>query len=415
MVSKCGEGGGLLHRIGLEGNKVAMYIQDVGYQSCWSGILPKIKTPYVDDKDALYIFDSSGLGSIADGLRKRGNLVFGASGFQDKLENDREFGFEVMRSCGIKIPPYQQFSKIKDAKEYAKRSKCERLVFKPCGDLPSKLTYCASDLDDLLMYLDFIETEHKIDDFILQDYIEGKIVSSEVWFDGKHLVKHANQTVEVKKFMNDEIGPSTGCSGNSIWFTDFSNKIVKEGVAKVKDIALRESYVGCIDLNTIVAEDGIYGLEWTPRFGLDAMPTFFRMLDYDAGQLLYEMATGNGTIGYVDGFGSGVRLSIPPYPIELEKVKIIQEHSPNKNIPIRIPEKFVPDCYFYEVMLKDKQLVHSDGTGVILVANGVGYTIEESLDVPYKVMEACKIPDKQYRTDLKSVLSEMYNEIKGEM
>jgi len=213
--------------------------------------------------------------------------------------------------------------------------------------------------------------------------------------------------------MNDELGPSTGCSGNLIWACLDSCRLVNEGVAKVEDICVKEGYVGQIDLNAIVSkEDGkLYGLEWTPRFGYDSIPTILQLLDIDLGKLFSDFAKGqvNYEFPIAEGYAGGVRLSIPPYPLEPPKTKDIEEVGPNRGIPIRgIKESNKDKIYFFEIMQgEEEEILHSSGTGAILVASDSSETPEGCFKLPYKILGEAKVPDKQYRTDLDKVLPEM--------
>jgi hypothetical protein len=112
-------------------------------------------------------------------------------------------------------------------------------------------------------------------------------------------------------------------------------------------------------------------------------------------------------------FSGGARLTIPPYPIEpVKDIKGILKDSPNVGIPIRGLEEYEDNCYFYEIMKKDDQIVHSNGTGVIACISDIGETPKSCYDLVNEALENCKIPDKQYRTDLDSVLTDMYEETK---
>jgi phosphoribosylamine-glycine ligase len=419
MISKCGEGSGLLHRIAMEGNEVKLFIQDKGYQKSWKGLLPRA-TPdsaWVDDK-TIFIFDYSEMGDIADGLKWRGHKVFGGSSFADKLEHDRSFGMESMKNVGIKIPPTFDFSNNdwNKARDFIAENSSKKYVFKPSGDeIPSKLTYCGCDCEDLLSYLTFVEKYYKgtIKEFILQEFIEGTIVSTEMFSDGTKLLYPANHTVEVKKFMNGDIGPSTGCAGNAVWGELNDCWIVEKGVRLIEDLCIEHSYIGPIDLNTIINSDGIFGLEWTPRFGYDAMPTLLSLISCDVSQVISDLCEGNLKSFPIDeDVAAGIRVTIPPYPLE-PNIDNIQKISPNLGIPIRgIREEDLDYIYFFEIMSdEDEELVHSDGTGVIFVASDVGSDVKKALKKPYKIIEDCKIPDKQYRTDLVEVLTEMKNQV----
>jgi len=417
MMSKCGEGCGLLEKIRQEGNSVRLYISEKDYYSVYDGIIEKEKT-CSPDKDEIVIFDSSSFGYEADLYRKHGVHVFGASEFHDKLENSRNFGLEFMQDCGIDIPDTYEFKKKEFSKAYdfLNHSRDERFVFKPSGDLPSRLTYVGEDSRELIGYIKWVEMYFKeeIKDFILQRFVEGSIVSSEFWCGPNGFVTPANQTVEVKKFMNDDLGQSTGCQGNLVWRCDDS-KVLERGIRRAEKKLVENGFVGAIDLNTIVNEDGVFGLEWTPRFGLDAMPTFLQLLKQDVGQLISDIVKGQTKEMKVSGdFASGVRVSIPPYPLEPPSIKDVKKSSPNYGIPLDFPERFEKNYYFYEVMTCGDQLVHSDGTGVIAVVSFADSDCKESIEKCYKAIEEICIPDMQYRTDLGDVLPKMYDDVREE-
>lgn len=411
MISKCGEGAGLLKRIQDEGNSVSLCILDSDYSSVYDGILEKSIRPKTDD--SIIIFDSSGNGARADKLRYSGFRVFGSSRFADRLEHDREFGLSFMKQHGIDIPETKCFTDFNQGINFVKDNSDKRFVFKPSGsDLPTKLTYSCSDSEDLILYMKYIE-EHfgsEIEDFVLQEFIEGVAVSTEVWVGKYEFTGRFNHTVEVKKLMNDDLGPSTGCSGNLVWLGDDSSPLT-ELLLSCERSLIKEGYIGPIDLNVIINEDGIYGLEWTPRFGLDAMPTWLQLVKSDIGQMISDTCDGvNKQFDLLDAYSGGVRVTIPPYPIEPKSLKHVKKDSPNKGIPIRTFDE--DHCYFYEVERKDDLLVHSDGTGVIAVVSSCDSNdASKPFDIVYDMIDNMKIPDKQYRTDLGHVLPEMYEEV----
>src|SRR5437016_5839691 len=134
MFSNYGEGAHILYRIKCEGNDCVIFIKDKNYIDAFDGMLDKLADlneieQYID-KNTVVIFDSSGNGEYADYLRKKGIKVYGSSEFSDKLELDRNYGIEVMKKVGIRVPKYEEFTDFDKAKEYVKSSK-DALVFKP--------------------------------------------------------------------------------------------------------------------------------------------------------------------------------------------------------------------------------------------------------------------------------------------
>jgi phosphoribosylamine--glycine ligase len=408
-LSDCGDGCGLLKRIQDEGNECTVQIEDTNYAAAYDGILKRSKGA---PSGAIVIVDTSGMGGKADNLKKRGFKVFGGSSFADKLEEERDFGLSFMQKHGIEIPDTKKFKTFTEAIDWVKDQDDEnKYVFKPNGkDLPCRLTYCATDNEDLLSYLRFVQRhfDWKIDDFVLQTFIEGPIVSTEYWVGPNGFIEPANHTVEVKKFLNDNIGPSTGCQGNLVWVAD--NDSVVGLLDEVEEDLIRENYIGPIDLNVILSESGPKGLEWTPRFGLDAMPTLLSIVEGDIGQLIADIVNGQtNEMDLVDMIAGGIRLTIPPYPIEpTTDVKKVLDQSPNMGVPIRDLDE--ESTYFYEIMIQDGEMVHSPGTGVIGVVIDRDEDPEDCLGRPYQVLDQCRVPDKQYRTDLRDVLPEMCEE-----
>lgn len=418
MMSKCGEGCGLLEKIRQEGNSVRLYISEKDYYSVYDGILKKEKTCNPETNE-IVIFDSSSFGEEADRYKRKGCKVFGGSSFHDKLENSRNFGLEFMQECGIDIPDTYQFKSTEFAKafDFLKSSPNERFVFKPSGDLPSHLTYVGENSEELMQYMHFVENHYgkELKDFVLQRFVEGSIVSSEFWCGPKGFLRPANQTIEVKKFMNDDLGPSTGCQGNLVWRCDDS-KILERGIIRAEKRLVDNGYIGPIDLNTIVNEDGVFGLEWTPRFGLDAMPTFLQLLKQDVGKLISDIVNGQTKeMELREDFAAGIRLSIPPYPLEPPKARLVQEVQPNLHVPLDLPERFERNYYLYEVMVHGGDLHHSDGTGVIAVVSCVDEDPKRAFEKSYDILDEICIPDKQYRTDLGDVLPKMYDDIEEEV
>jgi phosphoribosylamine---glycine ligase len=414
MYSQSGEGAQVLHKIKLEGNDVGIYIKDKHYKNVFDGILPKVNPHNFVDKDTIILFDMSGNGSIADQYKKDGHKVFGASEFADKLENDRKFGYDMMEKAGIKIPVYKQFHDFRQGEKYVRETN-GRLVFKPSGSMPCKLTYCAGKHDpvnELIEYLHFVERKFSkhINSFVLQEFIDGCVISSEFFVTRFGFVWPPNHTIEVKKSMNDDLGPSTGCSGNIAWAVG-GDKIIKEGVLQIEDICIENDYIGQIDLNAVVNENGVFGLEWTPRFGYDSIPVMMSLLEMDFGQFFADIVN-NTPKHYIfsEDYAGGVRVTIPPYPAEPEEGADVESFSPNEGVPIQDFEDHIQNLYLYEVCMDHDILTHSSGTGVIACAVNIDSDCEKVLDYPYQILEDLVLPDKQYRTDLNKVLPKMLKE-----
>lgn len=417
MVSAYGEGAHLLHQIELEGNTVQLYIKDPYYRRIWDGLIPKVDK-VEPPEGSVIIFDYSGMGALADELRAAGFATIGASKYADMLEQDRMGGLKIAEDAGVKVPFTVNFEgfDIEEVESFiAEYPDEKRWCFKPSGKgLPSCLTYCAKNSEDLLGWVRYVEKScgKNIESFILQEFIEGVAVSSEAWCDGKRFLKPFVHDVEIKAFMNDNLGASTGCSGNVIWLEHDPCRIVEEGIGRMERAIVESGHVGPVDINAIVNESGLYFLEWTPRMGYSSMPTTIKLIQGGVGKLFSDVARGQGgTLNFMDKLAVAVKLTIPPYPIEPEHAKDVQVVSPNVGMPIRgIPEGMDDSFYWYEIELEDDQLVHSVGSGVIADVVGLGDDCMEAFERPYEILEDMVLPNKQYRTDLPEVLGKMYEE-----
>lgn len=419
MYSTYGEGAGILKMLQNEGSQVELFIKDAAFRGVWDGLIPKAKKFAPTTSDTV-LFDFSGNGALADKCREAGIPTLGGSKFADRLEEDRQFALDLMEEAGIRVPLTAEFKRVAEIGSFLEENGKDedgnerRWVYKPQGrGVSSHLTYASSDNEDLLEYIAYVEKNFSknIDAFILQEFIYGATVSTEYWCDGKHFIRPCNHTVETKQMMDGDLGPATGCTGNIIWREDGRCRIASSGLEKLEKVAVGEGYVGPLDLNTVVNDRGVWALELTPRFGYSSTPTEMFLMkgeigkffaDVARGQVDYEMPMEEGM------FAAGVVFSIPPHPLEATRPEDSQKVRPNMGVPIRgLTEKNVGSLYFYEVCEDDGQLVHSVGAGVLGVAIGVADNCRCAFDQPYETLRELKIPELQYRTDLRRVLPDM--------
>jgi phosphoribosylamine--glycine ligase len=338
-----------------------------------------------------------------------GYAVFMGSQFGDVLEQDRDAAFEYMKQVGIKFPKTVPFNSWEEGKKFAKGHKDIHWVFKPSGALADNDavgSYVSSDTEDLCDMMDYWNTVHTGPvEFILQQFLVGVDISTEGWFNGREWMTPFNHTVERKQIMNKNLGPSGGCSGAAVWAWHYGyNHIIEQGIKLMGPILQEFNYAGPCDLNTVVNEEGVWALEFTPRFGYDALPALLKLYQGDFGLLLESLARGDHPkeMSLQRGFGSALRLSVPPYPSE--------EFKHAGGIPIRGWEKSDRnDLFFYEVMLDDKaRFVTSPAFGAVAAIQGYGDDLEQSFTGPYDLARKARIPEKQYRTDIPEVLSNDY-------
>jgi phosphoribosylamine-glycine ligase len=310
----------------------------------------------------------------------------------------------VMINSDIAVPETHSFTSYEEALSFVEETK-DRLVYKPekeLGDLsPSHVSY---DQEDMLDFLKNVQEYSRVEDpeFILQRYEKGLEISSEGWFDGYEWLPLFNHTFERKQLMDGNNGPSGGCTGNITWACDGNCPICEAGIRRMLRFLKENHYQGPIDLNAIVTEEALFGLEFTPRLGYDASPTLLsELLDGELSEFFSSIAKGtydasSPAFSQDNKLAGGIKISIPPWPTEKYKA--------DSNVPIAGLEKSdFNHTYLYNVKKhpEDPQkLVSAGAWGLVCLFTGSGTSVSRCLSRPYDLAEKVRIPDKQFRTDL---------------
>jgi phosphoribosylamine--glycine ligase len=413
LTSYTGYGAHFILRLLAEGHKVDYYLTEPDYANILEGIIP---SPYIQARGSkgypkyskydLSIFDLTGRERCAE-YSATCCPTIGDGAFNCAVEDDRMFGLNAMVECGIQVPPFERFTDVGQAKVYISKSK-KRYVYKPDGgqENDTDTTYVSSSDTDMLDNIDKLFAKTKGSPFVLQEFIKGTEVSVEGWFNGDEFYL-VNVTLEEKKFMNENHGPNTGCAGNLVFYLRESAELYKQGLEKMKPYLRSVGYTGMIDLNTIATDNGLYGLEWTPRFGYDASATLMQMYGGNMGEMMFKIATGQVPDESWRGeFAAGVRISIPPYPSEIKG-----KHPAGLPIKGITPADYA-STYMYDVMLdKDKQLVSAGHSGFIAVPTGYGREIGDAWAMCNARIKEMKIPNMQIRTDIEKTTTKRYNEL----
>jgi len=402
-----------------EGHDVDYFLSKPEYANILSGIIPapflpsreihgnsKSRYPDYGEYD-LSLFDLTGRERQAE-YSASICPTLGDGAFNCAVENDRMYGIEVMEECGVQVPPYKKFTDVNTAKAFIGKTK-KRYVYKPDGgqEQDTATTYVASSAEDMLKYLDKVNAITKGAPFILQEFIPGTEVSVEGWFNGEEFYL-LNCTLEEKKFMNKNHGPNTGCAGNLV-FT-FGNKepaVYRQGLMKMKPFLKKIGYTGMLDLNTIATPQGLFGLEWTPRFGYDASAALTQIYGGNFGEAMQAIAIGNKPdLSWNAEFCAGVRLSIPPYPSEIKG-----EHP--HEVPVQgIKEEHYTKVFMYDVEISKEnkdELVTCGHSGFIATPMGIGNSISEAFQECDALIEKIKVPNMQVRTDIEQSTRKRYN------
>ena len=411
FVSPWNEGGWFAWLCKQAGHDVTLVVEDGHYREALNGLIEsRAEAEYPTEYD-LIVFAWSSLGKEADEARKLTPTI-GGSELADNLELDRVAGIQFMERCGIRVPPWEHFTDISEGIRYIKKSKKPQ-VFKPCGDGADKsCTYVSSSKSDLLEYIDVLYARNPQKEFVLQEIVQGTEVSTEMWMNesGYYAI---NFTLEAKKFMAGNIGPAVGCAGSVLWMQgEGENNIFQRGLKKAFEPLRELGYVGMIDLNTIVTDEGVFGIEWTPRIGYDGTCNLTRLLPMDFGDFMWRVAS-NERIPQLtprDSFCASIVLSIPPYPTH-GPPKMYREGVPILGLTTdKLESFFARDVRTEENNADRLETAGVDGwIGSVLA---VGPTIHDAFSAANDMVKSLKIPDMMYRNDLEPIFVRRYLELR---
>ena len=413
-------------RVKHEGNQVRFSCERKDFDKMGDGLIDK-STSFDHDADwaDCIIYDihydgKDALPAESEKLRRR-KPVLGGGKLSEQLEGDRKFGIEFARRAGVKVPAVQEFGGpvafIKAHEYLASQPRDVDWVLKVNGKAPEGVgTFVSKDgrsgaLRMLEHWGKMYEKESIRPDFIITKKIDGAEISTEAWFNGNEFLL-PNHTLERTKFFPGDLGEKVGCCGNVVWAQDgpLFHKLLAPLAGE-----LNGKFIGPLDVNVIIEEktNEPMFLEYSPRFGYDAIFALMELFDSDFGQFLYEVATGQWAQPKLyDGFAGDVRITIPPYPAKgsgegsLEAV----------GVPIFgvDPKKPSNSVHFMEVMLDaEDRLVTSGPHGCVLAISARGQSTSGAQEAAYQAVDKIHIPNNRYRNDLVEVLEEQYEKVAG--
>jgi len=177
------------------------------------------------------------------------------------------------------------------------------------------------------------------------------------------------------------------------------NKIFNDTLKKFEHTLKKENFVGYIDLNCIVDEQGIHPLEFTSRFGY---PTIFIQMEGILnliGDFFYELASGlKPVLKTKSGFQVGVRLVVPPLPFDDDETFNVK--SKGSIIYFKDNKNDKKGVHVEDVKLVRGKWIVAGTSGVILTVCGTGLSMKQAQEEAYARIKNINIPLMYYRTDI---------------
>lgn len=422
FISYSGESLPIAYRMQQEGTDATVYIHSPRYRRNYAGLVNTVNLAGLKEavkKSETIIFDitrvnqrtkedvaflktfgiktsaPSVFGPAADKLKKTHKVIGGAE-WCEEIELDRIKGSEIAGKIGLKISETHDFKSLPDGIKYLTGNK-NRWVLKPHDNAELDLTYVEKHPGELLVKMQRdlprrLGTE-KIN-FMLQKVVDGIEISTEGWFDGNEF-RHFNHTIEDKRLMTGNLGPAIGSQGNTVWVKRQAGGLLVAELKKLKPWLTRAGYVGPVDINAIVSETDHkpYFLEFTPRFGYDALYCLLRLYKRQVTQFFLSGFQGE----FADGYVSSQRVTIPPFPYA--SPGLLSELA--KDVAIGNDLEKAKEFWAEDVKLDpDDKLCCGGADGILGVVTGYGASLGESVGQMYRQIKRLKIGAYvQYRTD----------------
>ncbi|MES2280171.1 MAG: phosphoribosylamine--glycine ligase [Pseudomonadota bacterium] len=400
----------MYYGLSTRGHEVRVFVEDPAYKEVFRGLL-EFSDDWRNDlgwlreagDEGVIIFESADKGAEQDSLRKEGFNVIGGSELGDRLEADREFGQQALRSIGLHTAGSHSFTSYEDAISFLER-RGGRYVLKFNGANSPRTRNYIGELDDssdmlalLKMYRDHSVGDGE-PDFLLMEFLQGVEVGVGAYFNGKDFLEGVCIDFEHKRFFPGDLGELTGEMGTIVSYRG-ANKLFDVTLSPMASMLAESGYCGYMNVNLIVNEQGIWPLEFTSRFGypgfaicealhLEPWETIFRRM----------LRKENLLMPTRDGFSAGVVLTVPPFPYSHG----YGELSKGEPICLRpgLTDKDRNALHFAEVEKVGDHLITSGATGYIGVATGHGDTVIQARDDAYRIAHQVVIPNLRYRSDI---------------
>jgi phosphoribosylamine---glycine ligase len=412
-IGHSGDLGDMYLRLQAAGHEVRFYCRDYEEHAVLERMLTRVDDYRTEldwirsaGEDGVIVFETAEHGELQEALRADGFQVIGGSALGDRLENDRAFGQRAMREMGLETVPTHAFSDYAEAIAFV-REHPRRYVFKLDGsETASCRNYVgmAADGSDIAALLERQPARLEAigirnSSFVLMEYVAGLETGLGAYFNGDTFLRPACLDWEHKRFFAGDLGELTGEMGTIVTYDD-SDRLFDLTLARLAPLLRDGGYVGYINLNTIINEQGIWPLELTCRFGYPG----FAILDalQPAGwAALFRQMLRKDELRFrtLRGFACGVVLTVPPFPYRYGYSEL------SRGLPVSWDPALQPEelerLHFSEVARDlNGKLVTSGITGYLGVATGTGATVAQAQQQAYDLARRVYVPNLRYRVDI---------------
>ncbi len=337
-----------------------------------------------------------------DTFEAAGIKAFGPSGAAAKLEADKAFAKQLMRSSSISTAEGRVFDNFPEAKAYI-ASRDEAVVVKAAGLAKGKGVYVCDEPSDGILAAEKIMVDKIFgsagDMIVVEDKLLGEEASILAFVDGKSIyVMESSQ--DHKPIGDGDKGPNTGGMGAyspAPVVTDKMMDRINSEILVPLVAGMNRSgapYKGILYAGLMITAGGPRVLEFNVRFGdPEAQPILMRL---KSDLLEVMLAVCEGRLDEVDLQWDQrpavcVVMASEGYPGDYEKGKEISGIDEAEQLPDTI-------VFHAGTAVKDGRVV-TDG-GRVLGVTSLGDSIAEAKENAYKAAERIKFDGAYYRGDI---------------
>ncbi|MBL9032076.1 MAG: phosphoribosylamine--glycine ligase [Phycisphaerae bacterium] len=340
---------------------------------------------------------------LADKVRGPGRMVFGPGADGARLEADKAWAKQLMRSASIPTAEARTFTDPEAALAYA-RSRPEPPVIKAAGlakgkgvVVPATAAEAAEAIERMMVKKEFGAAGREV---VIEERLDGPEVSVMALVDGRSIyVLETSQ--DHKRLLDGDKGPNTGGMGAVCPSPRVDDalmaRVEREVLVPTVDALRREGieYRGVLYAGLMLTHGGPKVLEFNCRFGDPECQAIVSRLESDVIDLME--ATCRGTldsceIAWRSGASCCVVVAAPGYPNE-----------PRAGLPIAGLDRAgaVPGVTVYHAgTARDREGRVVTAGGRVLGVTGVGSSAAEARARAYEACGLIQFEGMQYRRDI---------------
>ena len=337
---------------------------------------------------------------VVDAFRAEGMPIFGHTKAATQIESSKEFAKIIMQKYNVPTAAYQSFTDYEAALAYIKAGSLPT-VLKYDGLAAGKGVVIATTLEEADAALQDMLCNEAFGKgkVVIEDYLEGPEFSFMCFVNGENVYPMPLSQDHKRAYDNDE-GPNTGGMGAYTplpFVTEedeaFAKKYVLEAVAKgmcQEGLPL----TGVLYGGLMKTAQGVKVIEFNARFGDPETEVVLPLLESDAYDVFYGIATGDGQLAIGDGQLAwrkeatiGVVLASKGYPGDYTKGAVIEG-----------VEEF--DGPVFHMGTKHDNGVLKTNGGRVMMCIATGKDIATAREKVYAEIAKIKCDNLFYRTDI---------------